>query len=288
MSGFLAFLMRSRPAAVGIVALGALMPLLFWLSGAVIALVTLRRGVIEGALIAAGAALVLWPLYGLLLGMPAAVLQPIALIWLPVMLLAEVLRRSVSLSFALQTGAVVAAVGVAAFYGLHGDPTAFWQQTLNTLAQALAGGEPGPEWQRAASQLAPRLTGLWVVNMLAVAVICLLLGRWWQAVLYNPGGFRAEFHELRFARWFAVAGLAGLFAGGFAPPGLMADAGTVIGGLFVLQALAVAHAVVARRGWHVGWLIGFYLILPLMLRPITLLGLADAFVDFRTRLSRPA
>ena len=285
MSGFLAFVMRSRLSAIGVVSLGAVLPLLFWVSGAVLALVTLRRGLAEALIVLGGAAAVLLPLYALLLGSPAAILQPLALIWVPVMALAQILRQTVSLAWTLQIGALLAAGAVLGFHGIHGDPAAFWEQTLQALARALSGGEPGAEWQQAAARLAPRLTGLWVVNMLGIAVGCLLLGRWWQAVLYNPGGFRDEFHGLRFAAWFAVLGLAAVAGGLAGGPGLLADLGTVLGAVFLLQALAVVHALAARRGWHVGWLIGFYLILPLLLRPVAMLGLVDTFVNFRARLA---
>ncbi|MDR9432874.1 MAG: hypothetical protein RI539_01860 [Spiribacter sp.] len=279
--------MRTRFAAVGVVALGALLPLLFWISGGVLALITLRRGVAEGLLVLAAATAVLLPIHWGL-GTPMAVVQPIALIWLPVIGLAAILRKSLSLAVTLQIGSLIAVGAVLSFYGLHGDPAAFWQNTLNALAQVLSGGEPGPQWQQAAAQLAPRLTGLWIANMLGIAVLCLFLGRWWQAILYNPGGFQGEFHTLRFNRWFAGLGLAAVGAGVFSAPGLLTDLGVVLGSVFILQALAVTHALVALRGWHVGWLVGFYLILPLMLRPVALLGLTDPFIDLRARLAPAA
>lgn len=285
MSAFLGFVMRTRLGAIGVVALGAALPLLFWVSGGVLALITLRRGLAEALIVLAGASAVLLPLYAVLLGTPMAILQPLALIWMPVIALAQILRQTVSLPTTLQTGAGLAAVGVVSFYALHGDPAAFWQGTLQSLAQMLSGGQPGPEWEQAAAQLAPRLTGLWVSNMLAIATVCLLLGRWWQALLYNPGGFRSEFHSLRFAAWFAGVALIAVLGGWITGPGLLADVGLILGAIFLLQALAVAHALVARRGWHTGWLIGFYLILPLMLRPAAMLGLVDTFVDFRARFA---
>mgnify|MGYP000518135081 CR=1 FL=1 len=280
--------MRTRLGAIGVMALGVVVPLLFWVSGGVLALITLRRGLAEAAIVLAGATAVLVPIYAGLLGAPMAVLQPLALVWLPVMALAQILRATVSLAATLQIGTLLAAAGVLAFYALHGDPAAFWEGTLQAIADALTGGQPGPEWNQAVSRLAPRLTGLWATNLLAVAVLCLLLGRWWQAVLYNQGGFRSEFHGLRFAPWFGALGLLAALAAGFAPAGLIADLGVVIAAAFLLQALAVAHALAAARNWHGGWLVGFYLILPLLLRPIALLGLADTFVDFRARFAPSA
>lgn len=285
MRALLEFAMRSRLAAVGMVALGALMPLLFWLSAGLLALITLRRGLAEGGLILAGATAALVPIYAVMLGTPLAVLQPLALIWLPVMGMAQVLRVRVSLATAIQAGALVAAGAVVAFYGLYGDPSVFWRQVLEVLSQQLLAAPPGEGWDRTVEQLAPRLTGLWVTNVLGVALLCLLLGRWWQAMLYNPGGFRSEFHDLHLSRWFAALAAAAVLAGAFSAPGLLADLGTILGAVFILQAVAVAHAIVARRGWHTGWLVGFYLVLPLLMRPAVLIGLADPIMNFRARLA---
>lgn len=275
--------MRSRLAAIGVVALGALMPLLFWVSAGVIALITLRRGIREGILILAGAVAILLPVYAGLLGAPMALLQPIALTWLPVMVLAHLLRVSVSLGRTLEWAGGIAALAVGAFYLVQGDPAVFWQDLLGQLAQLLGSDGPQSAWNQAAAELAPRLTGLWIANMLGITVICLLLGRWWQAVLYNPGGFREEFHALRLSRVFATLTLGMVLVGLVMGPGLFADLGTVMVSVFLLQALALAHHLVARRGWHVGWLIALYFMLPLAIRPVALIGLADAFVDFRNR-----
>jgi hypothetical protein len=285
MRALLEFAMRSRLAAVALVALGALVPLLFWLSAGLLALITLRRGLAESALVLAGATAALAPVYAVMLGTPLAVLQPLALVWLPVMGLAQVLRVRVSLETTIQVGALVAAGAVIAFYGLYGDPSVFWRQILEMLSQQLIAGPPGEGWNQTVDQLAPRLTGLWVTNVLAIALLCLLLGRWWQAMLYNPSGFRREFHALQLSPWFAAIAAAAVIAGLFSAPGLVADLGTILGAVFILQAVAVAHAVVARRGWHIGWLVGFYLVLPVMLRPAMVIGLADPAINFRARLA---
>jgi len=277
--------MRGRFAAVGVVAASALLPLLFWLSGAALALVTLRRGAAEGLLVAVGAGLVLGVCSSVLVGSPLAALQPLLLVWLPVLLLALVLRATVSLPRMLEAGALVGAGGAAVFHAVHPDPTAFWARVLERLAELVGGGAGGPAWQQASAELAPLLTGLWAVNMLALAVASLLLGRWWQALLYNPGGFRAEFHELRLGTWYAGLTLAVAAGALFTPPGLVRDLSMVLTSVFVLQALAVVHAIFARRGWHGGWLVGVYLLLPLALRPVAALGIADVFVDLRRRFA---
>ncbi|MEZ5581549.1 MAG: hypothetical protein R3F37_01040 [Candidatus Competibacteraceae bacterium] len=51
--------------------------------------------------------------------------------------------------------------------------------------------------QQLLDYLAPMVVGLIFANGLASLLCGLLLGRWWQALLFNPGGFSREFHELR-------------------------------------------------------------------------------------------
>lgn len=285
MRGIAGFIMRGRLPAIAMVAGPALLPLLFWVSGAALALVTLRRGLNEGALVMAGATAVLAGGSVALVGTPLAVLQPLLLVWLPVLLLALVLRATVSLARTLEAGTLVAAAGVLVFHVIHPDPAAFWRGMLEQVANLMGADPTGEPWQRAATELAPVMTGLWAVNMLGLAVVSLLLGRWWQALLYNPGGFRAEFHDLRLELWFAGIALGAAAMALFMPPGLVRDLALVLTSVFVLQALAVAHAVFARRGWHGGWLIGVYLLLPLALRPMAALGIADVFLDLRRRFA---
>ena len=53
------------------------------------------------------------------------------------------------------------------------------------------------ERARLASLIAPVLTGLIAALLQIVSVLSLILGRYWQALLYNPGGFGREFRSLR-------------------------------------------------------------------------------------------
>jgi hypothetical protein len=107
-------------------------------------------------------------------------------------------------------------------------------------------------------------------------------------VLYNPGGFQGEFHALCFDRWFAGLSLIAVAVSVMSPPGLLSDLGVVLGAVFLLQSIAIAHALVASRGLHTGWLVGFYLLTPLLMRPLALVGMADPFIDLRARLAPAA
>jgi len=281
-----AFVMRGRWAAVLVLVAASLMPLLAWLGGAALALVTLRRGGADGALTGLVAAVVFGVLAAASGSPPQAALLVLLEFWLPVWLVAVWLRWSVSLSSALQLAAVLAGVAVVGFYLVHGDPGQFWQAQLEAARQQLGVSEANADaWQSLVNELLPYMTGLWALNLLGVVIVSVLLGRWWQALLYNPGGFRAEFHQLRLGRTFAVAAALLVLGGILSGAGLVSDTGFVVSSIFVLQALAVAHGVAALRSWNLIGLVAVYLLLPFLFRVYAAIGIADVFVDVRRRLA---
>jgi len=110
-----------------------------------------------------------------------------------------------------------------------------------------------------------------------------MIGRWWQALLYNPGGFRQEFHNLRFDPRIMVIMLGLILAGlldippldGWLPLFYIAP---------MFAGLAVAHYTVAVKKLGTPWLVLCYITLVMMAPAIFLLGLADSVLDLRKRM----
>ena len=299
MKALAAFVMRGRSTAVLVAATAAV---LFWLfppflivSGAAVALVTLRRGAAEGAWLMALAGLGAVTLTGLALGTPWPMLDVLPAYWLPVWLLALVLRATVSLSRTFQAAALLGVLGVAGFYLALGDPAVWWSGVLGQWERELASLAPlGPAADGAAldqllallKEWAPYLPGQAVGGVLLFALAGLLLGRWQQALLFNPGEFRPEFHQLRLGRPLAALTLA-LFgaAMGLAWPPL-ANLMLVLGLLYTVQGIALVHAVALKRRLSPAWLLLFYLLLlvPALSQLVMALGVADAWADFRNRV----
>jgi hypothetical protein len=293
-----------------------LLPALY-LSGASVALVTLRRGPTAGLAVAAGSSLALGAMLLLAYGTPAQLAVYALALWLPVLALAVVLRSSVSLPYTLATAAAMAALAVLGAHLLVDDVVGFWLGWLQSLVPALAPGADHPQGEALealARMLAQVMTGMVASGVMLTAVLSLLLGRWWQARLYNPGGFGQEFRSLRLGRSIAGLALAVLAAALLThgePARIALELLLVLSGLFFLAGLALAHWLAARSTRGNGWLIALYgvLLVPVsgvlaslgalqtllaLLTQLASLGLvtagfADAWLDIRQRMtpSRP-
>ena len=292
------FIIRGRSSAVLVAATTAV---LFWLfppflivSGAAVALVTLRRGPAEGALLVALAGLGAIVLTTLVVGAPWPMVQILAACWLPLWLLALVLRATVSLARTLQVAAVLGLAGVLGFYGVLGDPAAWWEGVLGGWERELAAlAAPGPAADRSTlDQIldllkgwAPFMPGQMVSAALLFVLLSLFLGRWWQALLFNPGGFRPEFHELRLGRPLAMFMLV-LFGVALVTGWMPLTNGVlVLGTLYTVQGIALVHALIFKLQLSSAWLLLFYLLLvPLLSQLVMALGIADAWADFRNRV----
>lgn len=281
MKGLANFIMRGRLQALVVAVAGAGSLLFCWISAAAIALVTLRRGPGQGAW------LLLWAV------LPAGALMlafgdsgPLALL-LGTGALALVLRISVSLPMALLASVpvgLVTGLAVAMFGGpVLEQMLVFFDQFLGNLEQQMAA-------EGAAAVTLARPTALQVAGMLGAAnavfsVLCLLLARWWQAALYNPGGFGSEFRALYYPPAVSTVLLVAALA--LASFGLEYRSWASICLVPLTAAgLALLHARMQMRGRSMGLLVGFYvawLLFDLAKIMVVIAAVADSWLGFRQR-----
>ncbi len=275
------YVMRGRVQAATVALLCTFLPLV---SPAVVALVTLRRGVVDGANIA------LWAF------LPVVVFTVLNPALLPVTFI------SLSVLVALVGGAIVLKAG--SFWPASVLGLAFIAATggfvfglsfpdyLNELIEALnsaqqeaikASGVKDVEVTPFTHSL---LVGVVAFAIAINALMALLIGRWWQAILYNPGGFQEELHQLQMSKTQSLFCL-GLFGISFIQSsfwfwGLLAAIP-----LFMVSA-AVVHHRVSQRKQGVQWLVLFY-ILAFAVQPILwvvlIFGFTDAWIDYRRLLN---
>ncbi|MCW8276363.1 hypothetical protein IMF27_12255 [Pseudomonas sp. PCH199] len=280
------FIMRGRMQATLVVAGCAALPLLYWLGAAAGCLVLLRRGLKDalGVLALGLLPALIWWLYS---DDPRALL-----VLLGSASLALVLRASESWNRVLL---VSIAMGVV-FSVVLG--TAFGPQ-IEMLAQALIKVMPSllgevyqkmsvDEQARFASLIAPILTGLIAALLQIVSVLSLIVGRYWQALLYNPGGFGREFRAVRIPLGPAMLLLAGMVV----TPNFGVQMSMLVplcSVPLVFAGLALIHGLVAQKRLARFWLVGLYVTLLLFMQLIypllVVLAIVDSLIDFRGRLA---
>jgi hypothetical protein len=294
MQGLAGFAMRGRSQAALVAAASAvlslLVPLFGLISGAAVALVTLRQGLAEGILVGAVAGLASGVLAFLALGSPLPAIGFAVALWLPVWILAVVLRHSRSLGLTVQLGLIF---GLVILLGVHlqsGNPEDYWTGVLDPVRKNLVQGGvvDAARSDALVREISRWMTGAFGAAFYFQALLALMLGRWWQALLYNPGGFGAEFRTLR------VHPALGFLAVALFPVVLLtkdamwaAELILLLVPLFFLQGIGVVHGLAMAFGLHRAWLIGFYLLLvfgmPHAEIVVASLGLADVWVNLRAK-----
>lgn len=264
-----------------------------YLGAAVVSLVTLRIGVLQGLLVLVAATTVTMLFYQLT-GVPAVTIAvTVLLLWVPCWLISLVLRRTVSLAGAMLAAAVLGIVALVLIYAVAGDPAPWWYDHLVLIRSALeeAGLFPqGVSVDELLQDLSRLMTGVIVASLVLGAICSLLIGRWWQALLVNPGGLHSEFCDLRFPQSTGVLVLGLMMVTQFTQGSAsdMAAQGVLIMLVpYLFAGLAVLHGLVARHGRGKGWLIALYALLGIIPQTVLLLaglGLVDTWVDFRRRL----
>jgi hypothetical protein len=275
MRGLAEFVMKGRKQAIMAVLLLGLMPIVNFLSPVVVGLVVLRKGMQEATQV------LVWAIFPI--GGWAIAGDPVPLIMLlGITGLAGLLRATESWEFTL-LGAIV--VGLCVEIYLRIQPAVVDLIFLQMQPYFDANGIQGEQLD----SLRNVITSFMGAVYMFLAIVLLMLSRWMQAAVFNPGGFQKEFHGLRVEQKVAL-----LLVGSM----MLANFGILIPQSWMLylvlplmfSGLALIHAVVAVKKLSSLWLAVLYaiIVLPLVANMIVLLALLDSWYDFRTRLQKPA
>lgn len=288
------WLARGWHRAALVAALLVVVPLTSSLSAAVVAFVTLDRGVRAGLLVAGGAALVAAALIIAQGGEWPRALGALAMLFLPALGLAVLLRATGSLTLCLQFSVLAGVALVLGMFALMDDPLGYWELILDQWATLLEQAGAGPDMRRYFAAATPFMPGIFASSLVLLMLTSLFVGRWLQAARTDGLELGTEFRELRLG--YLIAGAAtllvalALLGGGAWVENLMP---VLLAGC-LLQGLAVLHAVKARLRISTAWLVMTYVLLciPQTALPATLalisVGYADNWIDVRARLRKPA
>ncbi len=292
-----AYIMKGRLQAMIVASTFALLSLPFppvsIVSSASVALVTLRRGSKEGLYVLICACLAAGVLSTLLLGGYQFALLYGLVLWVPVWLIALVLREGRHLGVAIEIAILLGIAAVIGFYLYQTDVAQFWRQILEVMIQPMLAANPDvpiESLRQSADVFAHYMTGGIAAGTVYGLLFGLFLARWWQSVLYNPGGFRLEYLALRSHPKLAIASVL-IIAVAFLASGMIAELCwniTIL--LFVLYTFmgaAVLHCTFASMKtarFMVPFLYATVLIIPHVMVLVALFGLLDTWLDLRNKL----
>lgn len=276
MRALASFIMRGRVQATLVVVISAVLPLLFWLSAAAGSLVFLRRGFKDASSVIAWGllpAVVMW-----YFGEPSTLL-----VFLGTLGLAALLRAGHS-----WTRVLLSSVVLGLLYSLILD--AVLRETFDVLATALEKALPQFEGKPVlpGELIGPLLVASSAVMLQLFSLLALMLARYWQAALYNPGGFAREFRELRLPLVPMLALVSLMALGPFIGSQfiVLASASSLV---LLLSGIALIHGLVAQKRLAGFWLVGMYVTLPLLMQLmyplLVVLAIVDSLIDFRGRKS---
>jgi len=281
------FIMRSPLQGALVAALATASLFLAWIGAAAVALMVLRHGVNRAAIVflAALVPAAFW--------MFAGDIGPLTTLVCAV-ILAAALRVSQSWSVALLATPFVIGTWCMLIVLLAPE----YVETIRLIFEQVLQGFKARVMSSASDaerEVLDRInapSGMQIMGMLAIlqaltTIFSLLVGRWWQALLYNPGGFQQEFHALKLDRLHGL-----VLVGGFIVVASQ-DSYSTWSWMFIVPLLvasmALVHGLVAKSKLPVRWLVLFYMAL-FVFRPLVALlaavAVADSALDFRSRVGQ--
>ena len=287
-----AWLLARPHNAIFALAITMLMPGLATVSGAILFFLAVQLD-LQKTLFAAGLAALVVVVAALVTGSSALiVLIGVVSFWLPILVLAVVMRETRSLTLTLQLSVIMVLLGTGAFFALLSDPVAFWQEmiTSNPVLQELR----LPEWKVALgvseSEFAGVMTTMFAIGFWFGLVIVVMLGyRLYQA---QPGKTAAfgRFCDLNFGRVIALL-LAVTSIAGFAFGVIwIKSIAVVVFAVFWLQGAAMVHWLHASGYVPVLVVFAAYaltiVLFEYLFPALAVLGYTDAWFRYRLRVMK--
>lgn len=252
-------------------------PFSYLISGSVISLITLRKGLrytIEALVLS-------WLILYTLGTVVERSTQEIFIIWLPILFLSGILRSSEN------QGSLIFFAGLATiiFYLIIGDLSVWWNEGLRVAFEQALPPENLSEYQKIFDSMAKLMNTL-VMFYISMTI---LFARWWQSRLFNPGGFRKEFYALRVPKivlpiFVVIVILA--FISGDLRQDIFRDVLVVLIFMYLIQGLSFAHRTIDKLKLSVSWLIILYCLLmfvPQMGLIISCFGIVDTFSEWHNK-----
>lgn len=260
-------------------------PLSYFISGAPMGLVALRKGPNVGLQVACGCLLLMALAAMIVGGQPGIPVAFMVSVWLPVILCATVLRRTQSQGLAVLCAGATGLIFAVYINLVLEEIQTWWQNWFTRWEEYAASGQTASQLEQVFEFISPLLSVIIVSGFVFSLVTTLLLARWWQSALFNPGGFRKEFYSLRLPRALLLPTLLGMCVLLVTPdhaPVLVRDVVILMLILYLYQGLSVIHGFVHARGlsrvWLTGMYVTFFLLPHVILMFVSCLGVVNACI----------
>lgn len=279
------YIMRGRMQATLAVAIMAI-PGLFWVGAAVASLVLLRKGISEALQVS---------ILGLIIALISWYFERTAplMVLMGSLVLAQVLRVSMSWVNVLLASILV---GIFCYWLFYLYPTTEMQAMSASFIPEFTKlvketYQLTPEQNQLVTMVASTMIPIvYACGFQVFCLISLIVARYWQALLYNPGGFREEFYQLRLPIGITTI----LCVCMFIVPNLyyqLTILFLVCSIPLFICGLAVVHALLARTqfmgfgliAFYAVFVILFYFIYPLLV----ILAILDSFLNIRKLSVKP-
>jgi len=311
---FTTYLLRHRWVTLVLVFVASFVPVIGIIGTLAAALVTLVKGISEGAALMAAATLP-YILSFFIVGnhdvtLPLAAWAAVGVAVLSNTLtwvFAAMLNRKASWSTVLQVAALVGVLVISIIHLAYPDVTDWWGVQLQTyyeqaqavtkqLKDATAGTAVtvptlGDTQLEAIQVTRHYATGLMTAAVLFNAVMQLIMARWWQAIVFKPGSLRRELHDIRLSKMAGTLFVLSLTLSYFGNS-VIADIMPVLYLLFAIAGLSVIHWLfgLMRSPMVWFWLTFMYIsilfAMPVSLWIVSILGLADVWMDIRKKVGK--
>lgn len=303
---FTDFILQNRVQAMATAFVIAFIPIIGSIGILIAALITLRKGPFEGTFVAVAATVPYVISY--FASSPAPDQTQLAMVLLGVVIVsnlltwifAVVLQRFNNWNFVIELAALLGVLVIGMVYLVNPDIQNWWSTELTSyftksvgvldkLNNEVASKEVAATQAQAIvaiNSMKHYATGFLVVSMLFNALLQLLIARWWQAVMFNPGELRKELYQIRLG-YVASLVLVIVLVLAYLEVDFAMDVLPVLLMAFFVAGLSLLHKLISLTKMSWLWLVVMYLgiiwLVPLSIVIVAMIALLDTGLNFRKR-----
>ena len=301
---FTDYILQGRPQAMGVAFVCAFVPIIGSISILIAAFITLRKGIFEGALVTCAATI---PYLLGYIGETSASHASLAVVALTIVVASNLLTWFFALllgkygnwNVVLEVAALLGICFVVIVHISYPEIQNWWAAQITSYFNkstsffgilSTESDVPTKEAQAMiVGQVKQYATGLFAASVLFNVLLQLMIARWWQGVIYNPGGLRKELYQVRLSFILALTFVIGLVMA-YRGNGLSLDALPVLYAVFCLAGLSLMHRLFTsvKMGWlglllvYVGLVVRFFPVSAF----IVVIGLLDSLANIRDKVRR--